>query len=210
MPRSLGSPGRPSRWGKAGVRARVHTPIDQHAHARDPGRRDRCGLRDCREQGDQAHAPSNGGWPLAVCRQNSERLAEDAAVPLAEGTVGEPGEGRERRAGGFPLAVRDGSHVHRRVQEERPGCGREVPGPDRDPWPGAPDRGAAACFQAQGSARSDHLHHLPGPSGFLGRPPPGGPGAQGGPDHRGAAGRGSTQGAMALQPGHGSLGGPPL
>ena len=172
---------------------------------------DRSRLRDRREQGHQAHAPSDGGRPLAVRRQDSAATC--------------------RRCG-----CSSGNKPWRRARARKPAMCRRISGRrtrcfhtfiaafkknDLDaaarcldlteiPDPARPYRGAAARVQAQGSARPDHLHHLPGPSGFLGRPSPGGPGAQGGPDHRGAAGRGSTQGAMALQPGHGSLGGPAL
>ena len=74
-----------------------------------------------------------------------------------------------------------------------------------DPRPGPPDRREGAGLQAQGGPRPDHLRHLPGPPGLLGRRPAGGAGPQGGADHRGAAGRGQAQGAVALQPGHGPV-----
>ena len=131
---------------------------------------------------------------MAVRRQDPAGPAQDAAVPLAEGPRGCPGEGTGDVPGRVPIAVRDVSHVHRCLQEERPGYGREVPGPYRDPRPGPHDRRAAARVQAQGSARSDDLHHLPGHSRFLRRRPARGAGAPGGPDHRRAAGHGPRKG----------------
>ena len=210
LPRPLGHPARPARRGPAGVLAGVHPAVDQHPDDRDPGRRGRPRLHDRREQGHQAHAAPDGGRALALRQQDAPGLAEDAAVPLATGPRGEPGERKRRRAGRLPVAVRDVPHVHRRLQEGRPRRGRQLPGPDRRPRPGPTDRGQGAGGQAQGGPRPVHLRDLPGPPGLLGRHPAGGPGPQGGADHGGEAGRGRAQGAMALQPGHGPVAGPAL
>ena len=102
------------------------------------------GLRDRRGQGHQAHVAPDGRRAVALRGQDAPGLAEDAAVPLGEGPRGQPGERHRRRPRRVPIAVRDVSHVHRRVQEGRPRCGREVPGPDRDPRPGPPASSAGS------------------------------------------------------------------
>ena len=176
----------------------------------DPGRRGRPGLHDRREQGHQAHAAPDGGRALALRQQDPPGLAEDAAVPLATGPRGGPGE----RAGDVPADFRSPyAMFHTFIdafKKRRPRRGRDVPGPDRGPRPGPPGRRQGAGVQAQGGPRPVHLRDLPGPPGLLGRRPAGGAGPQGGADHRGAAGRGRAQGAVAVQPGHGPVPGPAL
>ena len=158
LPRPFGNPGRPARRGSAGVRAGVHPPIDQHPDDRDPGRRGGCGLR----RSARARRSSSRciGWrtgdgcsparPCGTCRGCG---CSSGRRPLAAGQGKDAGD----VPGRLPIALRDVSHVHRRVQEGRPGCGREVPGPDRDPRSG-PRR------SSDGSWRSSSRRCSIGPS----------------------------------------------
>ena len=167
-------------------------------------------MRDRRGQGHQAQAAPAARRAVALRRQDAPGPAEDAAAPLGAGRRRRPGEGRRRRARRVPIALRDVPDLHRLVEEGRPRQGRRVPRPGRRPRPGPPDRREGAGVQAQGGPRSERLRDLPGPPRHLGRPPARGGGPQGGPDHRGAAGLGQAQGAMAVQPGHGPVGGSAL